>query len=222
MKALIVLAVTQSGLDLWEIICKGGCIMILLAVLSIIVFYIFFERNHVIRKAGKEDPMFMEKIKDYIAEGEIQAALTYCKYTDTPSSRMIEKGIKRLGCPVNEVQIAIENIGDLEAAKLEKFLPIMETIANAAPMLGFLGTVIGLVRIFLNMKGAGNADLAVFIFSDGIYEAMITTIGGILVGLLALFGHNYLVLLLNGVVNKMDAITVAFIDLVSEEKQTSK
>ena len=122
--------------------------MIVLAVLSLVCFYILFERNYVIRKAGKEDPMFMDKIKDYILGGEIKSALAYCRNVNTPSARMIEKGISRLGRPVNDVQAAIENVGNFEVAKLEKGLTIMATIAGGAPMIGFLGTVTGMVKAF--------------------------------------------------------------------------
>ena len=115
--------------------------MIVLGLMSVLCFYILFERNYVIRKAGKEDPQFMDKIKDYILGGELKAAIAYCRSVDTPSARMIEKGISRLGRPVNDVQAAIENVGNIEVAKLEKGMTIMATISGGAPMLGFLGTV---------------------------------------------------------------------------------
>ena len=128
-------------MNLWSMAVKGGWIMIVLGLLSILCFYILFERNYVIRKAGKEDPMFMDKIKDYILDGEIKAAIAYCRSVNTPAARMIEKGISRLGRPVNDVQAAIENVGNIEVAKLEKGLTIMATISGGAPMIGFLGTV---------------------------------------------------------------------------------
>ena len=128
-------------MNLWDMAVKGGWIMIVLAALSVLCFYILFERNYVIRKAGKEDPTFMDRIKDYIQSGEIKAAVAYCRAVDTPSARMIEKGISRLGRPANDVQAAIENVGNFEVAKLEKGLTIMATIAGGAPMIGFLGTV---------------------------------------------------------------------------------
>ena len=131
----------EEGMNLWSMAVKGGWIMVVLALLSVICFYILFERNYVIRKAGKEDPMFMDKIKDYILNGEIKSAVTYCRSVDTPSARMIEKGISRLGRPVSDVQAAIENVGNIEVAKLEKGLTIMATISAGAPMIGFLGTV---------------------------------------------------------------------------------
>jgi len=128
-------------MNLWSMAVKGGWIMIVLGLLSILCFYILFERNYVIRKAGKEDPMFMDKIKDYILDGEIKAAIAYCRSVNTPAARMIEKGISRLGRPVNDVQAAIENVGNIEVAKLEKGLTIMATISGGAPMIGFIQEV---------------------------------------------------------------------------------
>lgn len=202
-------------MTLWGMAVKGGWIMIVLAVLSLVCFYILFERNYVIRKAGKEDPMFMDKIKDYILSGEIKSALSYCRSVNTPSARMIEKGISRLGRPVSDVQAAIENVGNFEVAKLEKGLNIMATIAGGAPMIGFLGTVTGMVRAFFEMANAGN-NVDITLLSGGIYEAMITTVGGLVVGIIAMFAYNYLVTLVDGVVNKMEAKTMAFMDLLNE------
>ncbi len=202
-------------MTLWGMAVKGGWIMIVLAVLSLVCFYILFERNYVIRKAGKEDPMFMDKIKDYILGGEIKSALAYCRNVNTPSARMIEKGISRLGRPVSDVQAAIENVGNFEVAKLEKGLNIMATIAGGAPMIGFLGTVTGMVRAFFEMANAGN-NVDITLLSGGIYEAMITTVGGLVVGIIAMFAYNYLVTLVDGVVNKMEAKTMAFMDLLNE------
>lgn len=202
-------------MNLWSMAMKGGWIMVVLGLLSVVCFYILFERNYVIRKAGKEDPMFMDKIKDYILAGEIKAAIAYCHSVDTPSARMIEKGISRLGRPVNDVQAAIENVGNIEVAKLEKGLSVMATISGGAPMIGFLGTVTGMVRAFFEMANAGN-NIDITLLSGGIYEAMITTVGGLVVGIIAMFAYNYLVTLVDGVVNKMEAKTMAFMDLLNE------
>ncbi len=205
-------------MNLWDMTVKGGWIMIVLGVMSLIGFYILFERNYVIRKAGKEDPLFMDKIKDYILGGEIKAAIAYCRSVNTPSARMIEKGITRLGRPVNDVQAAIENVGNFEVAKLEKGFTIMATIAGGAPMLGFLGTVTGMVKAFFEMANAGN-NIDITLLSGGIYEAMITTVGGLIVGIIMMFAYNYLVTLVDGVVNKMEAKTMAFMDLLNEPAQ---
>lgn len=202
-------------MNMLDMAFKGGWIMIILALLSVICFYILFERMYIIRKAGKEDPMFMDKIKDYILSGEIKSAINYCRTVDTPAARMIEKGITRLGRPVNDVQVAIENVGNIEVAKLEKGLNVMATISGGAPMIGFLGTVTGMVRAFYEMAGAGN-NIDITILSGGIYEAMITTVGGLIVGIIAMFAYNYLVGLVSGVVNKMETKTMAFMDLLNE------
>ena len=207
--------VSAPEMNMLDMAIKGGWIMIVLGVLSVVCFYILFERNYMIRKAGKEDPMFMERIKDYIHSGEIKAAIQYCRTMNTPSARMIEKGISRLGRPINDVQVAIENVGNLEVAKLEKGLTVMATISGGAPMLGFLGTVTGMVRAFWQMANAGN-HIDITMLSGGIYEAMITTVGGLIVGIIAMFAYNYLVTLIDGVVNKMEAKTMAFMDLLNE------
>lgn len=218
MNTLLILAATTPApeMNLWEMTCKGGWIMIVLGILSLIAFYILFERNYSIRKAGKEDPMFMERIKDYIKAGEIRAAIDFCRHQNTPSARMIEKGISRLNRPVDDVRVTIENVGNLEVAKLEKGLPVVATIAGGAPMIGFLGTVTGMVRAFWNMANAGNENININLLSGGIYEAMITTVGGLVVGICALFAYNYLVSLVDGVVNKMETKTIAFMDLLNE------
>ena len=205
----------SAEMNMLDMAIKGGWIMIVLGVLSVVCFYILFERNYMIRKAGKEDPMFMERIKDYIHSGEIKAAINYCRTINTPSARMIEKGISRLGRPINDVQVAIENVGNIEVAKLEKGLTVMATISGGAPMLGFLGTVTGMVRAFFEMANAGN-NIDITLLSGGIYEAMITTVGGLIVGIIAMFAYNYLVTLVDGVVNKMEAKTMAFMDLLNE------
>ena len=206
-------------MNLWSMAVKGGWIMIVLGLLSILCFYILFERNYVIRKAGKEDPMFMDKIKDYILDGEIKAAIAYCRSVNTPAARMIEKGISRLGRPVNDVQVAIENVGNIEVAKLEKGLTVMATISGGAPMLGFLGTVTGMVRAFYEMANAGSGNIDITLLSGGIYEAMITTVGGLVVGIAAMFAYNYLVTRVDKVVSQMEARTMDFMDLLNEPVQ---
>lgn len=206
---------TPENMDMLDMAYKGGWIMIVLALLSVVCFYILFERIYTIRKAGKENPLFMDKIKDYIMSGEIKAAISYCRAMNTPSARMIEKGISRLGRPINDVQVAIENVGNIEVAKLEKGLNVMATISGGAPMIGFLGTVTGMVRAFYEMANAGN-NIDITMLSGGIYEAMITTVGGLIVGIIAMFAYNYLVGLVSGVVNKMEAETMAFMDLLNE------
>ena len=170
---------TAGDLNLWELACKGGIIMIPLLLLSLLSIYIFFERLH------------------------------------TPYSRLIAKGISRLGRPMNDVLVAIENVGNIEIAKLEKGFPWLATTAAGAPMLGFLGTVTGMVRAFYNMASAGNnADISTL--SGGIYEALVTTVAGLIVGIIALFAYNYLVSRVDGVMNQLEAKTMEFMDLLNE------
>lgn len=207
-------AVTENEMNLLEMAMKGGWIMVVLGILSLVCFYIFFERLAALRKAAKDDPLFMERIRDYVHGGEMKAAINYCRMTNTPSARMIEKGITRMGRPATDIQAAIENSGNLEVAKLEKRLPVMATIAAGAPMIGFLGTVTGMVRAFWEMANAGN-NIDIALLSGGIYEAMITTVGGLIVGIAAMFAYNYLVGKVDNIVNEMEAKTLAFMDLMN-------
>lgn len=205
----------ETDPDLWNLTLKGGIIMIPLLLLSIIAIYVFIERYMAIRKAACEDHTFMLRIKDYIHEGDIDAARTLCKKSDTPYARLIEKGISRLGRPMNDVLVAIENTGNLEVAKLERGFPWLATAAAGAPMLGFLGTVTGMVRAFYSMAEAGSSA-NITVLSTGIYEALVTTVAGLVVGIIALFGYNYLVARVDGVVNNLEAKTMEFMDLLNE------
>ena len=212
------LASGEPQMNLLDMAMKGGWIMAVLVLLSVVCFYIFFERLAFIRKAGKEDPLFMERIRDYIRSGEVKSAINYCRITNTPTARMIEKGITRMGRPVADVQAAIENTGNIEVAKLENGLPIVATISGGAPMIGFLGTVTGMVQAFWEMANAGN-NIDITLLSGGIYEAMITTVGGLVVGIAAMFAYNYLVSRVDKVVSQMEARTMAFMDLLNEPEQ---
>ena len=210
-----VTAPTEAEINVIDLAFKGGWIMVVLLLLSLMACYIFIQRLMVIRRAGKEDETFMNRIKDYIHEGKVDSALNLCRSTNTPSARMIEKGITRLGRPMNDVLVAIENVGNLEIAKLEKGFPLISTTAAGAPMLGFLGTVTGMVRAFFDMANAGT-NVDVTLLSGGIYEALVTTVGGLVFGIITLFAYNYLVSQVDNVVNKMEARTMEFMDLLNE------
>ena len=202
-------------LSMWDLCVKGGIIMIPLLILSVISIYIFVERFFAIRKAAKEDDTFMKRIKDYIHDGEIDSALNLCKKTNTPYSRLIMKGISRIGRPMNDVLVAIENVGNLEVAELEKGFTWLATTAAGAPMIGFLGTVTGMVQAFFAMASAGsNANVGVL--AGGIYEALVTTVAGLFVGIIALFAYNTLVALVNKVMKQLEAKTMEFMDLLNE------
>lgn len=203
-----------NEMNLWDMATKGGWIMIILALLSILCVYIFVERLVVIRKASKVDPVFMDRIHDYVKTDELKSAINYCRITNTPVANMIEKGIERIDRPASEVQAALENAGNLEVAKLEKGLSVMATISSGAPMIGFLGTVLGMVRAFWEMANAGN-NIDITLLSSGIYEAMITTVGGLVVGIVAMFAYNYLVSRVNDVANVLEAQTLSFMDVKS-------
>ena len=206
---------TEAEINVIDLAMKGGWIMVVLVLLSMMACYIFIQRLMVIRRAGKEDENFMNRIKDYIHEGKVDSALNLCRNTNTPYARMIEKGISRFGRPMNDVLVAIENVGNLEIAKLEKGFPLIATTAAGAPMLGFLGTVTGMVRAFFDMANAGT-NVDVTLLSSGIYEALVTTVGGLVVGIITLFAYNYLVSQVDNVVNKMEARTMEFMDLLNE------
>ena len=171
-----------------------------------------------INKASQEDASFMKRIKDYIHEGEIESAQNLCKKNGSPYARLIAKGISRIGRPMSDVLVAIENTGNLEIAKLSKGLPWLATTAAGAPMLGFLGTVMGMVDAFYNLASAGisaNIDG----LAGGIYEALVTTVAGLIVGIIALFAYNYLVARINKVMNMLEAKTMEFMDLLNEPAQ---
>lgn len=206
---------TGGELDLLSLTLKGGVIMIPLLLLSVIAVYVFIERYFAIRKAARQDDTFMLRIKDYIHEGDIDSAKSLCKKSNTPYARLIEKGISRLGRPMNDILVAIENTGNLEVAKLERGFPWLATTAAGAPMLGFLGTVTGMVRAFYNMAEAGSSA-NITVLSAGIYEALVTTVAGLVVGIIALFAYNYLVARVDGVVNNLEAKTMEFMDLLNE------
>lgn len=206
----------ENGKSLWELAKAGGpYIMIPMLILSIIAFYIFIERLIVINRASKEDSSFMDRIRDYILEGKTDSATKLCQQTNTPSARMIEKGISRLGKPMNDVLVAIENVGNLETNKLEKGFTMLATISGGAPMLGFLGTVTGMIQAFMDMANAGNS-VDITVLAGGIYEAMVTTVAGLVVGILAYFAYNYLVSKLDNVVQKMELKSIEFMDLLNE------
>ena len=206
----------QESINLWEMAQYGGWIMIILAILLAAACYIFIARLVVIKQATREDKSFMDRIRDYIHEGKIDSALNLCKKTDTPSAHMIEKGITRIGRPMQDVQVAVENVGNLEVGRLEKGLVIMATIAGGAPMLGFLGTVIGMVQTFYNMAQTSGGLIEMSALSTGMYQAMVTTIGGLIVGILAMFAYNYLVARIDRVVRLLESRTLEFMDLLNE------
>lgn len=190
--------------------------MIVLLLLSLLGLYIFVSKYIQLRAAGREDKYFVERIKDYVVEGKTSSALKLCEDTNTPYARMIRKGLTRLGRPMNDVLVIVENVGNIEIGRLEKGLPLLATVAAGAPMIGFLGTVTGMVRAFFDMANAGSGGVDVALLSGGIYEALVTTVGGLVVGIVALFAYNYLVAELDKVGGKMETKTMEFMDMINE------
>ena len=205
----------QQKLSLIDLASKGGFLMIVLLLLSIMAIYIFGNKYWLIRKAGKMDKNFMNDIHDLIHDGKINSALELCRQYDSPIARLVEKGIERIGRPLQDIQTAVENMGNVEVARLEKGLPMLATIAGGAPMIGFLGTVTGMIRAFFNMSTAGN-NIDITLLSGGIYEAMVTTVGGLFVGIIAYFGYNFLTSQISNLVFKMENTTIEFIDMLHE------
>jgi len=205
----------EATMSLADLYLAGGWVMYLITLLSFVALYIFIERYLVIKKASKSDANFMNRIKDYMYEGKVDAALQLCKRTDSPQARMVEKGITRLGRPLADVTAAIENVGRLEVHKLEKRFPTLATIAGAAPLMGFFGTVIGMVQAFYEMSLAGNS-LDISTLSGGIYTALITTVGGLILGILAYFGYNQLVVKVENVVFQLETTSTEFLDILNE------
>ena len=205
----------EMNFSLIDMAIKGGWLMIVLLILSIRAIYIFGNKWWMIRKAGKIDKNFMKDIHDMIHEGKIKSAIALCQKYDSPIARLVEKGIERIGRPLPDIQAAVENMGNVEVARLEKGLPMLATISGGAPMIGFLGTVSGMIEAFFRMSTAGN-NIDITLLSGGIYEAMVTTVGGLFVGIIAYFGYNYLTSQISNLVFKMENTTIEFIDMLHE------
>ena len=206
---------TITKLSFWSLVTDGGYIMIPIAVLLIVSIYVFIERCIALHRAAKSDSSFMNRIRDYVMEGDLENAEKLCESTDTPVSRLILKGVTRIGRPASEVQSAIENTGNIEVANLGKGFTWLSTTAAGAPMLGFLGTVIGMIEAFFALANAGTAA-NITVLSSGIYQALVTTVAGLVVGIISLFAYNYLVARVNVIMNMMEAQTVEFMDLLNE------
>ncbi|MBL7928646.1 MAG: MotA/TolQ/ExbB proton channel family protein [Bacteroidia bacterium] len=205
----------DEAISVFELAMKGGPVMIPILLCSVIAVYIMIERYFAIRKATKDEPGFMNNIRDYISNGNVEAAKALCRNTTTPVARMVEKGIARIGKPLGDIEKAIENVGNIEVVKLEKGLSLLGTCAGAAPMLGFLGTVSGMIRAFYNMSKAGKT-VEISVLSGGMYEAMVTTVAGLIVGIVALVGYNLLSAMVQKAVYKMENTSIEFLDLLHE------
>ena len=209
----------EKTLSIIELITTGGTagivIILILALLFVVAVYIYFERIFAIKEASKVDSNFMNQIRDYVSDGKIDSAQNLCATANSPVSRLISKGISRIGKPLDDINTAIENAGRLEIYGLEKNVSVLATISGAAPMIGFLGTVIGMIlSIFEIANSGGSIDIKTL--ADGLYTAMTTTVGGLIVGIVAYIAYNHLVVKTNKVVYKMEANSVEFLDLLNE------
>ena len=210
---------TQETLSIMDLMLSGGIggqiIMLLMVLLSIAMVYIFVNRMGAIKRANKIDPQFMKDIKDHVASGNVQSAINLCERSDSPVARMILKGLTRIGKPLQDISASIENQGKLEIQRLERNLPYLATIAGGAPMLGLLGTVIGMILAFKEMANAGGG-VQIDMLAEGIYVAMTTTAAGLVVGIFAYFGYNFLVTRVESVIYKMETSSTEFLDLLYE------
>ena len=211
----------EKSLNVFELAMKGGWIMIILAILSVIGIYIFIERFSVLRKVELKNPKLLARLHDNIKDKDFKSATIYCNRLNTPISRILAKGVKDYRFDNASIREALENNAGLEIAALEKGLPVLSTISAVAPMLGFLGTVTGMVQAFWNMSQAGD-NIEVSSLSGGIYEAMVTTVGGLIVGIVAIFAYNYLVSKVDKVQNAMEADIISFLEIVSECKEVAE
>ncbi len=209
----------EKTLSIYNLIMDGGIggqiIIAILLLLLIIALYIYFERFFTIKAATKTDSDFMNKIRDHVSHGKIESAKVLCAQVNSPAARLVEKGISRIGKPLEDINTAIENAGRLEIYRLEKNVSVLATIAGAAPMLGFLGTVIGMIVAIHQIANAGG-QLDIKMLSDGLYTAMTTTVAGLIVGIIAYIQYNHLVVRTDKVMYEMEAKSVEFLDLLNE------
>lgn len=207
----------DQAISFWNLVMAGGPLMIPLVICSVIAIYIFTERLLTVNRANVSSDSFMGKIKELVVRGDINGAKVLCAQHDTPVARMIEKGVSRIGSPLKNIEASIENVGKIEVFRLEKNLSVLATIAGAAPMIGFLGTVIGMVSAFIAIAQE-EGSVSPKLLADGIYTAMITTVAGLIVGIIAYLGYNFLVTRVSKVVHRMEYSSIEFIDLLQEPR----
>ena len=204
----------MEKVNLWTLVMDGGYIMIPLALLLLLTIYILVERYIVIRDSMHQDPAFMSKLRDYLNDGDVKSAENLCRTSDSPYGRMLLKGVQRIGRPINEINSSIENAANLEVASLGRGMTLLSTTAAGAPMLGFLGTVIGMIEAFFHLTQAGSNN-NISLLSGGIYQALVTTVAGLIVGIIALFAYNYLSAVIGKAANEMEARTMDFLDILN-------
>lgn len=205
----------DESISVLDLAIQGGFMMVPIFILSVIAIYFFFERLMIINKANQSPEQFMNRVKESVLRGDINGAKMLCAQQDSPVGRMIQKGLSRIGSPLKNIEASIENVGKLEIFKLEKNLSALATIAGAAPMMGFLGTVIGMVQAFIAIAQE-EGSVSPKLLSSGIYTAMITTVAGLIVGIMAYLAYNFLVTRVQKVIHKMEYTSIEFIDLLQE------
>ena len=210
-------AATQS-VSLWELALKGGPIMIPIAILLFVALVILIEKILTLAQARKNPANFLDQVKRLVQNGEVAAARAICAQTSTPVARMIEKGLSKIGSPLKNIETSIENVGKIELYRLEKNLSLLGTIAGAAPMLGFLGTVTGMVQAFMQIAQV-EGQVSPKLLSAGMYEAMVTTVAGLIVGIVAYLAYNFLSARVQRIVHEMETVSFDFIDLLQEPQQ---
>ena len=209
------IALVTKDITLWDMIASGGWyIMIPMGILSVVMIYISIERFIAIQKAARGENSFMTKVKEYIHDGKIDAARNLCATTDNPYARMVEKGISKIGRPLKDIETSIENVAKIEVFRLEKGVTLLATVAGAAPMIGFLGTVIGMIMTFNEMRTSGSVEIEAL--SGGIMMAMVTTVVGLIIGIIAYMMYNTLSAKIQNVISKMETTSLAFLDLLDE------
>jgi biopolymer transport protein ExbB len=207
-------AATEVSMNYWELAQKGGWIMVPIVFLLLLSVYIFLNRLIVLRQASREDYQFMNRIKDYISDNKIEAANALCQSTQSPVARMIEKGISRLGRPMKEIEESIEIVGKLEIYNLEKHLTVLGVVAGIAPMFGFIGTIAGVIKIFYNISLADNISIG--LIAGGLYQKMISSASGLLVGILAFVAYHTLNIMVERIVHKLEFSVMNFMDILHE------
>lgn len=209
------LETVNQSISVLDLAIQGGFMMVPIFILSVIAIYLFFERLMIINKANQSPEQFMDRVKESVLKGDINGAKFLCAQQDSPVARMIQKGLSRIGSPLKNIEASIENVGKLEIFKLEKNLSSIATIAGAAPMMGFLGTVIGMVEAFIAIAQE-EGTVSPKLLSSGIYTAMITTVAGLIVGIMAYLAYNFLITRVQKVIHKMEYTSIEFIDLLQE------
>ncbi len=209
----------EKTLSIWDLLTSGGIggqiIVIVLALLLFVAIYLYIERTMALKEASKIDKGFMNQIRDHITNRRFDSAKLLCQHTNSPVSRLVEKGISRIGKPLEDINTAIENAGKLEVYNLEKNVSILATISGAGPMIGFLGTVVGMILVFFEIE-KGGGQIQIDLLAGGIYTAMTTTVVGLIVGVFAYIGYNHLVVKTDKIVNQMEATAVEFLDLLND------